>query len=269
MAQQAAEIQALQAMVLDLQRKFAEAQIGNTPIIEAQDEICTYTDPKEVDLELFKSAITVFSGDYHEYRNWRKLAITLMNYVKIFCGQNIYTEALILLRGKITGRAAQILISNNTKLNLDEIIDRLDDSYADQRPLYVLEEDMMRIRQGEKPLHIYYDHLNQALNGVLSKIEMSHKNEFVIEALSKEVQLKAIRTFIAGLKSTATKNALYSRNCSNLMEGMNGNMTLIITNWNTYPEHTRRVSNNGRDHKYTPLFIQLSCNKHSQWYQWM
>lgn len=218
MAQQAAEIQALQAIVLDLQGKFAETQIGTTPVIEAQDEVCTYTDPKEVDLGLFKSALTNFSGDYHEYRNWRKLAVTLMNNVKIFRGQNIYTEALILLRGKVTGRAAQILINNNTKLNFEEIIDRLDDSYADQRPLYVLEEDMMRIRQAEKPLHIYYDQLNQALNVVSSKIEMTHKNEYVISALSKEVQMKAVRTFIAGLRSSATKNALYARSCTNLME---------------------------------------------------
>lgn len=76
----------------------------------------------------------------------------------------------------------------------------------------------MRIRQTEKTLHIYFDHLNQALNVVLLKIEMTHKNENVIDALSKEVQLKAVRTFKAGLRSAATKNALYSRSCTNLME---------------------------------------------------
>ncbi|XP_049309155.1 uncharacterized protein LOC125777749 [Bactrocera dorsalis] len=215
---QSPEFSALQAIVVDLQRRFAEAHLGPAPIEEAKDEVCIYNDPKEVDLNLFKSAINIFSGDYQEYRNWRRLAITLMNNVKQFRGQNIYTEALILIRGKITGKAAQILINNNTKLNFDEIIDRLDNSYADQRPLYVLEEDIMNIRQENKPLHVYFDHLNQALNTVLSKIEMQHKNENVINALSQEIQLKAVRTFIAGLRSAATKNALYSRACTNIME---------------------------------------------------
>lgn len=64
---------------------------------------------------------------------------------------------------------------------------------------------MMRIRQTEKTLHIYFDHLNQALNVVLLKIEMTHKNENVIDALSNKVQLKAVRTFKAGLRSAATK----------------------------------------------------------------
>lgn len=102
---------------MDLQRRFAEAQIGSAPVEEVRDEICVYTDPKEVDLNLFKAALTTFSRDYYEYRNWRKIATTLMNNVRQFRGQNIYTEALILLRGKITGKAAQILINNNTKLN--------------------------------------------------------------------------------------------------------------------------------------------------------
>lgn len=67
---------------------------------------------------------------------------------------NIYAEALIMVRSKITGKAAQILINNNTKQNFDAIIERLDDSYADQRPLYVLEEEMMKIRQENQPLHV-------------------------------------------------------------------------------------------------------------------
>uniref|UniRef100_A0A0K8VV68 Retrovirus-related Gag polyprotein from transposon gypsy n=1 Tax=Bactrocera latifrons TaxID=174628 RepID=A0A0K8VV68_BACLA len=213
------EINALNEIIQDLQRRLAqrEATQGTGAIHEYQNQLCTYNDPKEVDLNIFKTLPT-FNGDYHDYRNWRKMACTLMQNISKFQGQNIYAEALIMVRSKITGRAAQILINNNTKQNFDAIVERLDDSYADQRPLYVLEEEMMKIRQENQSLHVYYDRLNQSLNIVLSKIEMTHKNEYVAQALSKEVQSKAVRTFITGLRSLTTKNALYSRGCRNITE---------------------------------------------------
>lgn len=213
-----AEVSALQELVANLQQRLAtlEEEQGHS-IPEIQEQKCYYNTPQEVDLNIFKS-LTTFSGDYHEYRNWRKMACTLMESIKQFQRENIFAQALIMVRGKITGRAAQILINNNTKHNFEAIIDRLDDSYADQRPLYVLEEEMMKVRQENLPLHVYYDRLNQSLNLVLSKIEMSHKNEYVATALSKEVQSKGVRTFITGLRSMTTKNALYSRNCTSLTE---------------------------------------------------
>lgn len=77
----------------------------------------------------------------------------------------------MMVPSKSTGKAAQLLINNNTKhSSFNAIIDRLDYSYVDQRPLYVLEEEMMKLRQNNSPLHMYYDQLNQALNIVLSKI---------------------------------------------------------------------------------------------------
>lgn len=60
---------------------------------------------------------------------------------------NIYAQSLILMRVQFTGKSAQIGINNNKKLKFNAIIDRLNDSYADQRPLYVLEEEIMNIRQ--------------------------------------------------------------------------------------------------------------------------
>lgn len=74
-----------------------------------------------------------------------------------------------IIRAKITGAASDILINNDTAMNIDAIIDRLDFSYADQRPLYVIEAEITTIRQGGKTLQEFYDAINQALNMVLRK----------------------------------------------------------------------------------------------------
>ncbi len=75
---------------------------------------------------------------------------------------------------------------------------------------------MTKIQQKELPLHVYYDNLNQALNVVLSKIEMIHKEERIVQVLTQEIQAKAIRTFVTGLRSVAIKNAIYARSCTTL-----------------------------------------------------
>uniref|UniRef100_A0A0A1WJ71 Retrovirus-related Gag polyprotein from transposon gypsy n=2 Tax=Zeugodacus cucurbitae TaxID=28588 RepID=A0A0A1WJ71_ZEUCU len=213
-----ANLIALTHVVADLQRQLSELQLGRSATIpQRTEQICSYTRPEEVDLNMFKS-LTQFNGDYNEYRNWRKVATTLMEDIRQFEGHNIYAQALIMIRGKITGKAAQILINHNVKRNFQDIIDRLDDSYADKRPIYVLEEDMMKIQQKELPLHVYYDNLNQALNVVLSKIEMTHKEERITQVLTQEIQAKAIRTFVTGLRSVAIKNAIYARACTTLAD---------------------------------------------------
>lgn len=51
----------------------------------------------------------------------------------------------------------------------------------------VLEEEMMKIREYNNSLHVYYVQLNQALHVILSKIEMTHKNKNVANALTKEI----------------------------------------------------------------------------------
>lgn len=66
-----------------------------------------------------------------------------------------YAQARIMIRCKNTGKAAQVLVNNTTKHNFDAIIDRLEDTYGDQRPLYVLDEDMIKNRQNNSPIHVY------------------------------------------------------------------------------------------------------------------
>lgn len=120
-----------------------------------------------------------------------------------------YAAALSIIRAKITGAASDILINNNTAHNIDAIIDRLDFSYADQRPLYVIEAEMTIIKQNGKSLQEFYDNINQALNMVITKIAMTYKETAEQSALITEAQGKAIRTFVTGSNSHLIRATLY------------------------------------------------------------
>lgn len=101
------------------------------------------------------------------------------------------------------------MINNNTAYNIDAIIDRLDFSYADQRPLYVVEAELTSIKQVNKNLQEYYDAINQALNTVITKVVMTYKKDDEQKLLIQEIQQKAIRTFIMGLNGPMMRATLY------------------------------------------------------------
>ncbi len=78
-----ANLIALTNAVADLQRQLSELQLGRSVTIpQRTEQICSYT------MNMFKS-ITQFNGDYNEYRNWRKVATTLMEDIRQFEGHNI------------------------------------------------------------------------------------------------------------------------------------------------------------------------------------
>lgn len=141
-----------------------------------------------------------------------------MEHISDFKTHPKYAAALSIIRAKITGTASDILINNNTALNIDAIIDRLDFSYADQRPLYVIEAEMTNIRQSGKSLQEFYDAINQALNMVLTKIAMTYKEINEQNALITETQGKAIRTFVTGLNSSLIRTTLYGSMPKSLAE---------------------------------------------------
>lgn len=164
----------------------------------------------QIQLDSYK-AIPEFSGDQKQYRSWREQVVRRMKLISDFDDHPKYEAALGIIRAKIRGSASDILINNNTKYNIDAIIDRLDFSYADQRPLYVVEAEMTTIRQGSKSLQEYYDSINRALNMVITKIVMTYKHRDEQKSLIDQVQQKAIRTFIIGMKSSTARNILYGQ----------------------------------------------------------
>lgn len=168
------------------------------------------TSGDQIQLDAYK-VIPEFSGDQKQYRSWREQVVRRMKLIENYKDHPKYEAALGIIRAKITGAASDILINNDTAYNIDAIIDSLDFSYADQRPLYVVEAEMTGIRQGGKTLQEYYDSINRALNTVITKIVMTYKNKDEQKSLNDQMQQKAVRTFIIGLKSATTRGILYGQ----------------------------------------------------------
>lgn len=184
--------------------------------VEQYPEIrLTISDPKDINLKVFES-LPRFDGNKSEYRSWRNRAWKLMEDIKNFQQSPPYYNALVILHTKIVGPAADILTNNNTRMNFYSIINRLDYTYADQRPLYVLQDEMKTITQGKRNLSEYHDAINQALNLILSKIDMA--NEAGRETLMSYANQDAVRTFIKGLNSSFSKGTLYSNNPRDLAQ---------------------------------------------------
>lgn len=183
-------------------------QQTNVTVTEYTDIVPNYATGTDIQLDAFK-VIHEFGGDKKVYRSWRTQVSKLMKQIENHQTHPKYAAALSIIRAKITGPASDILINNNTAHNIDAIIDRLDFSYADQRPLYVIEAEMTTIKQGSKSLQEFYDAINQALNMVLTKITMTYKEAAEQKSLTAETQSKAIRTFITGLNSALIRTTLY------------------------------------------------------------
>lgn len=181
---------------------------SNITVTEYTDVVPVYTNGTDIQLDAFK-VIHDFNGDRKVYRSWRTQVSKMMKQIENFKTHPKYAAALAIIRAKITGVASDILINNNTAHDIDAIIDRLDFSYADQRPLYVIEAEMTTIRQHSKTLQEFYDSINQALNMVLTKIAMTYKEAAEQKSLVAETQSKAVRTFITGLNSPLIRTTLY------------------------------------------------------------
>lgn len=120
------------------------------------------------------------------------------------------------------------------------MIERLDMTYADQRPLYVVEAEMTSIKQMNRTLQEFYDAINQALNLVISKIVLTYKTINEQRPLIEEAQQKAVRTFIIGLKSHATRNILYSHQPKTLADALATSQTVYFDNQYLQLNQTQR-----------------------------
>lgn len=186
----------------------AYAPAPHSTTTEYTDIVPNYETGNDIQLDAFK-VIHEFNGDKKVYRSWRTQVAKMMKQIENHKAHPKYAAALSIIRAKITGPASDILINNNTADNIDAIIERLDFSYSDQRPLYVIESEMTSIKQQSKSLQEFYDAINQSLNMVLTKITMTYREAAEQKSLITETQSKAIRTFITGLNSALIRSTLY------------------------------------------------------------
>jgi len=194
------------------------------------------TSGDQIQLDSYK-VIPEFSGNQKNYRSWREQVVRRMNLIENFKKHPKYEAALGIIRAKIIDTASDILINNNTKYNIDAIIERLDFSYADQRPLYVVEAEMTTIKQGGMTLQEYHDNINRALNMVITKIVMTYRHPEEQKSLTNEMQQKAVRTFIIGLKSATTRSILYGQSPKSLSAAFAIAQTVYYDNQYLQLEH--------------------------------
>uniref|UniRef100_W8C9C9 Retrovirus-related Gag polyprotein from transposon gypsy n=1 Tax=Ceratitis capitata TaxID=7213 RepID=W8C9C9_CERCA len=150
------------------------------------------------DLNLIKS-LPEFKGNIREYPAWRTAAKFAIDfYVE---GSEAYYVAIGILRNKITQTANENLSSFNTPLNFNAIIFRLDQLYADKRPLYILENELNTLRQGRLTIDEYYAAVDKQLTLIINKNIMTNSgNETLTSAFNERARENALRVFISGLR---------------------------------------------------------------------
>lgn len=209
-------------------QRVEEPRARNQPT--AYDDIVTKIDTgDQIQLESYRS-IPEFNGNKKTYRSWRNQVVRRMTMIEPFTNHAKYEAALGIIRAKITGAASDVLTNNKTAYNIHAIIERLDSSYADQRPLYVIEAEMTSIKQLNQSLQEYFDSVNQGLNLIISKIVMTYKSIAEQKPLIEEAQKRATRTFIIGLKSQTTRSILYSYQPKSLIEAFTAAQTVYYDN---------------------------------------
>lgn len=195
------------------------------PVEEYRDLTFHIQRAEDVSLNLFKT-LPEFSGDRTAYATWRTIVKTAMKLLENHEASMQFCQALMIVRNKITGAASNILNNYNTPFNFNAIIDRLDFTYADKRPLYVLEQQLLVLQQNRLSIDEFYDAVNEKLNAIVNKINMTHSETATARAFIESVNEKALRTFVTGLNHRKGE-ILYASNPSSLPEAYAKLQTII------------------------------------------
>lgn len=112
-------------------------------------------------LDVVKS-LPDFEGKHENYVSWRQAAHTAYRIFEPHQGSSKHYQAVAIIRNKIKGSADMVLSSFNTVLNFKAIIARLDFTYSDKRPIYLIEQELSTLRQGNMTLLQYYDEVEKS-----------------------------------------------------------------------------------------------------------
>lgn len=159
--------------------------------------------------------LPVFDGDREKYASWR-MQVMLVNETYANNPGKHYEFLQTLMTDKIAGIALQDLSSDRTEFNFNSIIDRLDITFGDNRPIDLLIEEMQIMSQEDKePLEFYKDvekHLSVLKNKIgieeanrpdaqKSLVERANKQALSVlkyglrRYYSRELQLRAPKSF--------------------------------------------------------------------------
>lgn len=218
------QMRALEQQIAGMQEQLV--LLDHSPKVEEYQEVrVNVRDVKEISLDMFKT-LPEFSGERDKYPAWRNSAMNVMKIFENHTDKPKYFEALNIVRNKITGAASESLTNYNTVFNFDAIISRLDFTYADKRPVYIIEQEMIVLQQKSLSVEDFYDSVNKKLNALINKINMTHNEISVARAMVQEASLKALRTFVTGLRGDLGR-ILYASNPSTLPEAYAKIQTII------------------------------------------
>lgn len=190
-------VAALQEQIATLNAR-VEA-LGAVPVVQVYEDITIENAAAdEITLDMFKS-LPIFDGERNKYTAWRTSAKNVMRIFGENTGTVKYFEALSIVRNKITLAASEVLTNYNTAFNFNAIIARLDFVYADQRPIYIIEQEMTILQQGSWTIERFYDEINKKLNVLINKINMTYAVRETAQAMTDEATKKALRVFTTGL----------------------------------------------------------------------
>lgn len=225
-----AQAQDLNEIIIHLQTQInnlnEQVQLAQPlPVEIHRDMTFTINRAEDISLHLYKT-LPEFSGDRTSYATWRTIVKTAMKLLEDHEASMQFCQALMIVRNKITGTASNILNNYNTPFNFEAIIDRLDFTYADKRPLYALEQEMLVLQQNKTTIDEFYDKVNEKLNAIVNKINMTYSNKETINAFIETINEKALRTFITGLNNRRGE-ILYASNPKTLPEAYARLQTII------------------------------------------
>lgn len=215
----------LQNQINVLNERLQQLLATNQPAEEHQNLTFNIQRAEDVSLHLFKT-LPEFTGDRATYATWRSIAKTAMNLLENHKTSMQYCQALMITRNKITGAASHILNNYNTPFNFEAIIARLDFTYADKRPLHILEEELLVLQQNQMSINEFFDKINEKLNAIVNKINMTYTPPAVVKAFIDNANEKALRTFTTGLNHRRGE-ILYASNPTSLPEAYAKLQTII------------------------------------------
>lgn len=194
---------AVQRQTFDKQLKLIENRFSeivvSTPDVETYREISIVPGVQcEESLDIVKS-LPDFEGKHETYVSWRQAAHTAYKLFEKYDGSSRHYQAVAIIRNKIKGPADMILSSFNTLLNFKAIIARLDFTYSDKRPIYLIEQELSTLRQGNLTLLEYYDEVEKKLTLLTNKTLMTY-DKTIAASLNEKYRMDALRVFISGTK---------------------------------------------------------------------
>lgn len=188
----------------DLKTNELQTQIHNLERVNNGDERIRRT-PTAIPIELEPtkypgSKLPVFDGDREKYASWR-MQVMLVNKTYANNPSKHYEFLQTLMTDKIAGIALQDLSSDKTEFNFDSIIERLDITFGDNRPIDLLTEEMQIMTQEDKePLEFYKD-IEKHLSILKNKIDIEEANRpDAQKSLVERANKQALNVLKYGLK---------------------------------------------------------------------